>query len=57
MTVQIDPNIKKQRIFIDKNGQRITEEQLYGGVANVMGADTGADRGEQAEEESTETKN
>ena len=55
MTVRIAPNIKKQRIFIDKNGQRITEEQLFGDrVGHDVGAGSGADTGEQKEEQSKE---
>jgi len=42
MTVTIDPNIKKQRIFINKNGERVTEEQMFGGrMGNVLGSTEG----------------
>lgn len=38
MPVTIDPNIKKQRIFIDKHGNKITEDQMLGGgMGNNMG--------------------
>ena len=48
--VTIDPNIKKKRIFINKNGEKITEEQMFGGVANELGGNPGANRSQQKEE-------
>ena len=50
MTVSIDPNIKKTKLFIDKNGNRITEEQLFAGVGDNVGANPGTE-GSQPEEE------
>ena len=49
MQVTIDPNIKKKRIFINKNGEQCTEEQMFGQpVGDDLGADPRANTGEQA---------
>jgi len=53
MTVKIDPNIKKQRIFINKNGDKITEEQMFSGMGTNPGSLGGANSGGQEEEKST----
>lgn len=50
MTVTIDPNIKKKRIFINKNGERISEEQMFGQLGINMGADRRAKGSEQGKE-------
>lgn len=52
MSVKIDPNIKKQRIFIDKHGNKVTEEQMFG-MGHVMGTNRGTNPGEQKEEQSS----
>lgn len=44
MTVSIARNIKKQRIFIDKHGNKITREQMYNPVGKKLGAGNGANR-------------
>jgi len=54
MTVTIDPSIKKQRIFIDKHGQRITEDQLLGGnTQHDLGADQRTNSGGEEEKRAT----
>ena len=43
MTVKIDPNIKKTRIFLDKNGRQTTEEGMFSGTRHNMGTATRTD--------------
>lgn len=55
MTVTIAPNIKKNKIFLDKNGNQITEDQLFAnkGVGSNMGTNPRTNPGGQ-EEKSTQ---
>lgn len=50
MTVTIDPNIKKKRIFINKYGKQCTEEEMFGQMGGNVGRDRGANQDEQTEE-------
>lgn len=50
MTVTIAKNIKKERIFINKNGERITEDKLFNNTAGNMEQSSGSEGGGSEEE-------
>jgi len=52
MPVTIDPNIKKKRIFINRYGHKITEEQMYN-MGNDMGRGRGANPVNEGEEKAS----
>jgi len=53
MTVSIDPNIKKTRIFLDKNGKQTTEEGMFSGAKYNVGTTTRANKSDEDEKKPT----
>jgi len=47
MTVKIAQNLKKERIFLNKNGEKTTEEGMFGQVESNLGTNPRTETSEQ----------